>query len=245
MSPVLFLRGALTVCAVCALLPPAAAFAAADLLSDSREIYALLDLTDFGGTALGGPTSDFPAFGATFNEYIGYSGYSPAYAAQGDVYADQLSLFDGNPTFSSLSGNGLATGSANTDFDAISAQVSGETLLSIQFRLFEPHTYTLSGGLTKQGGSGTFTQVRLRPVGGADIFQTTAAGTFDDSGTLVAGDYELIAKASVNRLAGSSTFFDLSASFDDLAFDIEVVPEPQTLALVALAGLIVSRRRRA
>lgn len=244
MSQLLCLRRGAVVCAVCALMP-AAAFADADLLTDSREINAFIDLTDFGGTTLGGPTTDSPAFGATFNEFVGYSGFSPAFAAQGDVYADQLSLFDGSPTFSSLSGSGLATGSASTDFDAISAQVSGETLLSIQFRLFEPHTYTLTGSLAKQGGSGTFTQVRLRPVGEADIFQTTATGPFDDSGTLIAGDYELIAKASVNRIISDSSAFNLSASFDNLAFDIEVVPEPQTLTLVALAGLMVLRRRRA
>jgi hypothetical protein len=244
MSQLLFPRTGSIVGMVCALMP-AVALAEADLLTDAREIDAFIDLTDFGGTALGGPASSSPAFGATFNDYLGFSGYSPAFAAQGDVYADQLSLFDGNPTFSSLSGSGSATGYADTGYDAISAQVSGQTLLSIQFRLFEPHTYTLSGGLTKQGGSGTFTQVRLRPVGGADIFQTTATGQFDDSGTLAAGDYELIAKASVNRYALSSTYFDLSASFDDLAFDIEVVPEPQMLAVVALAGLIVCGRRPA
>jgi hypothetical protein len=244
MSPVLSLRITAIVCAVYGLLPTAA-YSDATLLTDSREINALLDLSDAGGTTLGGPTSDSPAFGATFNEYISYSGYSPAFAAQGDVYADQFSLFDGSPTFSSLSGSGLTSGSANTDFDAYGAQVSAETLLSIQFRLFEPHTYTFSGDLAKSGGTGAFTQARLRPVGGADIFQTTAAGTFNDSGTLDAGDYELIAKATAYRNASSSTYFNLSASFDDLAFDIEPVPEPQTLLFLGAAGLLGYGRRRA
>ena len=58
---------------------PHLAIADAVLTVDDREINAFIDLTDFGGTTLGGPQTVTPPFGQMFALGIGFASGSDAW----------------------------------------------------------------------------------------------------------------------------------------------------------------------
>ncbi|MBN1510492.1 MAG: hypothetical protein JXB13_00620 [Phycisphaerae bacterium] len=233
---------ALLVCAA-GLAWPGAANGQATLVLDQRSIEAELELEDFGGVTQGGPTTFTPtSMGATFDDGFGYSGDSPAYAAEGECFVTQVSAFDSVPNFTSVVASGTTYAMASTDYDAIYAEAGAESLLQFQFTLSAAMDYEFSGTLDESAGSGATIRARLRPVSGANIFLADAEGPFFSEGTLQPGTYEVHVFAASLGAITDLAYFNRHASFEDVEFTL--IPEPGALGLLAL-GLPLLRRRRA
>ena len=231
----------LAVGALCAATFTRMAMATVTLVDDRRAIDLLVDSTDFGGTSLFNPLPVSPGFGVAWNLATG-SGpiLSPTAAGTGEVNASQISSFDTTPLFSSITASGTADGSISADFDSVSVNVSADSTFEILFTVTSPQDYTLSGSVVDEG-SGSTGRVRLRPAGGANIFIQSTTGSFNDSGTLAPGDYELIGEAKAIGFTTSTGFFNKSGSFD-LMFN--VVPEPAAALLLSVGAVMILRRRR-
>ncbi len=240
-----YVRAMLGICAVCTLLP-SLAVADATLLTDDRNNYGYLTLTDYIYQYDWGPTTQTPdVFGGTFNNGFVQNGISQNYAnAEGTTTVQQNSSFlpdPANPTFSSFSAYGYAGSVVEVHAYDASSQSYGKTEFKITFEITEPHHYTLTG-LIDAFGSGASTRARFKEVGDTPFFNHTGDYTLNESGNLDPGTYELYLKANTSRFMNGSGYDNPHASFENIEFTL-TVPEPASLAVLALGGLAVLRRR--
>lgn len=224
-----------------------AAYAAATLVEDNRRIDVLLDLIDPDDNTLLNPLPIEPAFATSFNDSLFESGDSPSFFVEGDVFADQVSSLDTSP--SAVFNVYRASGSVDTnafefDFDG-SVQAVAESDASIVFSISEPHDYTFSGALLRSSGSSKLdVEATLGIEGGSDIFSTTSAGAFMSDGELAPGTYRVDLEASLFALSDNNGGqLNHNASFSSVLLTLTVVPEPATIALLVLGGLVAMRRR--
>jgi len=211
------------------------------LTQDNRQVDILVDASDLGGSNIVNPSPINPAFGTLLNSgYDSGNILSPQASVSATASASQFSSFDATPSFMSISASAMSSGNINADFDFNNATVSAESTFSIQFNITTAMTYTLIGSVTDES-SGSTGRVRLRPVGGSDIFIQSTSGAFSDSQLLAAGDYELIGDADIFGFVQDGGFFSRDAGYD---FTFTLVPEPASGILLLIgAGLLIGRRR--
>jgi hypothetical protein len=226
--------------AVCASVAAQAAMAGAVLTRDNREVDAVLDLTDGGGSVLHNPASVSPGMGESmYIELDTGDQLGPTGGAVGRVAASQYSGFNASPEFTSLTASGYSWSSGSSiDFVFGSAQAAAASELEMRFTLDSPLDFVLTGSLTEEMHSSSFLQ--LRRLGGVSVFGALADGPFEKSGTLMGGTYELFAHARTAGFAQFGAAFDRVAGFD---FELTLAPEP-AMALPALFGFAWVMRRR-
>jgi hypothetical protein len=243
--------GTLCLGVLTALVVSPTAIAAGLLTVDDREMVVGASVTEgFNGTGVG-PTTFTPAFGAPYN-VAGGTGLVesfPTVSAEAEASFSHNSgfVFDSPNVFSSLSAEGTAkaTGTLNAFANNSDAQSEADSVFDIQFTLDTPMAYSITASILDEG-SGSTARVRLRPVGGADIFILQGTGTFNDvmdSGPLPAGDYQLIGEAKVAGFVTTSvggSFFDRDAEF---ALQFNLIPEPATGLLLLMGSALCIRRR--
>jgi hypothetical protein len=219
--------------------------ATATLTSDDRYIEIEADVTIDGVNSHVGPLSDMPAMGELFDTSMTDgvpAGALPA--AEADAFASQTSSFDASPVFTSIMAEGAANahGQINSFTEITDFSSSAESVFSIVFNVATAQDWSISASILDEG-SGSTARVRLRHLGGADVFllQNTT-GSDSGSGTLDPGDYELLGEAKA-IFFGSSTgtsFYDKDANF---SFDFSIVPEPASGLLLLIGGSLLLRRR--
>jgi hypothetical protein len=222
--------------------------AGATLTVDDREMEVEASVTEgFNGTGVG-PTSFFPSGdGASWNSVAqtGLVTSSPAGDAESSALATQQSSFDSSPLFTSVTASGTANAFGTIDAFATSADAdsSADSVFDIQFTVSSPQDWSITA-MTDDEGTGSTARVRLRPVGGADIFILQGTGTMNDSdsGILQPGDYQLIGEARSAGFASTigSGFFDRDSEF---SFEFTIVPEPVSGMLLLVAAPLIMRRR--
>ncbi|MCB9850294.1 MAG: PEP-CTERM sorting domain-containing protein [Phycisphaerales bacterium] len=221
---------------------------AAMLVSDDRVLTASLDFSEDGAPSFVGPITDFPTFGADYDDMVatGDSSSDPNGDVDGDATATQTATFDSAP-FS------VITASGSADISLVVRSFSGtndgsaeaESIFDILFTVDSPQTWSLSATVD-DAGSGRVGRVRLRPEGEADMFNlSTSSGMASDSADvdLVPGTtYQLLAEATANGFVTSagSTVSNRDASF---SLEFRAVPEPASGLLLLLGGLVGLRRR--
>lgn len=243
------LRGAaLYSCAVFALFVGRSAMAAATLTVDDREMEVEASVTEGINSAGIGPSSFFPtSAGASWNSVAqtGLVNSFPAGDAESSAFATQQSSFDSTPMFTSVTASGTANAFGSVDSFALSADAdsSADSIFDIQFTITTPQDWSITA-MTDDEGSGSTGRVRLRPVGGPDIFILQGTGTLNDSasGTLQPGDYQLIGEA---RSAGFASTIGSGFYNRDSAFSLEftIVPEPVSGMLLLVAAPLIMRRK--
>lgn len=192
--------------------PAAAVF---DPVSDGRAIHA-----EFFDPFFSQVLDDVPptAFGAWNGQVV----------AGGAYLAEQISEA---VTAKRMAARGSAAGASETG--------AASSTFSIVFDVDAPTEYLLTGMLTENPSASN--EARLLLTQGASVIFSADANagiaSFDDTGTLAAGQYELLATASWDD---SSEFLPPGiASFD---FIFTVVPEPGTGSLLALGLIGIARR---
>jgi hypothetical protein len=235
----------LTVVAVCAGFAVQATMAGAILTRDERVLDALLDVTDLGGSTMYNPPAFTPTLGAPLNLDMD-SGvmHSPSDGAEGQAQAWQISSLDASPEFMSISADSYSRSYGTTDDYLIGdAQAEAKSDFLMEFTLTMTMDYLFTGSVTDESSTSTTSstgRVLLRPLGGSNIHVLSTTGTFDWSGTLEPGTYELIGTARTLGHVFDGGFFDKEAAFD---FEFTLVPEPTTALLVLIGCACVMRRR--
>jgi hypothetical protein len=226
-----------------------ATLAASTLTRDDRALEIYAAVTE-GFNARGiGPLSNTPSFGEPFAINLGSGTVesTPNGDAQSRATATQDSSLDASPNFMSVHAEGTANAFGSLTafaFDA-DAEANADSHFEIEFNIDAPMTWSINASIEDEGAS-TAGRVRLRPVGGSDIFLLEGTGALSDAdgGVLQPGDYELIGQATaagfVTTVSGG-TVFDRDAAF---AFDFTVAPEPATGLLLLLGGVAGLRRTR-
>ncbi|MCA9252568.1 MAG: hypothetical protein KDA54_15690 [Phycisphaerales bacterium] len=243
------LRGAaLYSCAVFALFAGRSVMAAATLTVDDREMEVEASVAEGFNSSGIGPSSFFPsADGAAWNSaaQTGLVTSFPAGDAESSAEATQQSSFDSTPMFTMVTASGTANAYGSVDAFATSADAdsSADSVFDIQFTITTAQDWSITA-MTDDEGSGSTGRVRLRPLGGADIFILQGTGTLNDSasGTLQPGDYQLIGEA---RSAGFASTSGAGFYNRDSAFSLEftIVPEPVSGMLLLVAAPLIMRRR--
>ncbi len=166
------------------------------------------------GTTGGGEIIDPFAFDGSNSGVTGAAGTS----LQLDVLGDDI-----------FTGNASASAEVLDPFNRLSSvQADGESTINFGFKIFAPHTYTLTGSTSVTNGgsvlisfdSSTFTEVD---------------GTFSLSGTLAAGTYNFDA-SSIAALGNIGTV-SADYNFELQLNEISAVPVPAAVWLFA-SGLI-------
>lgn len=146
--------------------------------------------------------------------------------------------------------NGVVVDPANSSLNFPSSDA--QSLFAVDFTLSTPEDFTLTGwinpygledGITSQvtvsiintGVGGTPTQIIAS--GGNDLYQP-----FNVTDTLLAGDYRFEVFAIANAQALGETYYFNGGA--DSTWDMSITPEPASLALLAMGGLVCLRRRR-
>ncbi|GJM26823.1 MAG: hypothetical protein DHS20C16_32380 [Phycisphaerae bacterium] len=235
-------------CAVFALVAGRSAKAGATLTVDDREIEVAASVTEGFNSSGIGPSSFFPpALGSSWNvgSDTGLVVSNPAGDAESSAIAVHNSSFDSAPMFSMVTASGTANAYGSVDAFATSAdaQSNADSVFDIQFTITSPQDWSITA-MTDDEGSGSTARVRLRPVGGSDIFILQGDGVMNgsDSGTLPPDDYQLIGEAKAVGFASTigSSFFNKDAAF---SFEFSIVPEPVSGMLVLVAAPLIVRRR--
>ncbi len=243
-------RVAVYSCAVLALGAGRFAFAGATLTVDDREMEVEASVAE-GGNASGiGPTSFFPTGDGDSWNSIAQTGLvtsSPSGDAESSALATHNSSFDSAPMFTMVTASGTANAFGRVDGFALNADAdsSADSIFDIQFSIDSPQDWSITA-MTDDEGSGSTGRVRLRPVGGSDIFILQGTGTLSDSasGILQPGDYQLIGEARSAGFASTigSSFYNRDSEF---SFEFSIVPEPVSgMLLLAAAPLLLRRRNR-
>lgn len=127
-----------------------------------------------------------------------------------------------------------------------------QSLFAVDFTLSTPEDFTLTGWINPYGlENGITSQVTVSIINtgvGGTPTQVISTGIndlydpFNVTDTLLAGDYRFEVFAIANAQAlGENYYFNGGA---DSTFDMTITPEPASLALLAMGGLICVRRRR-
>lgn len=142
------------------------------------------------------------------------------------------------------SSEAVAQASGTGASSRVGSGLRGNSLL-FRFQLNNDADYRLRGNLTAENNSSTTSFVKLEKFEnsswttiGSTLDLPAQSGDFQRIGTLDAGLYQLTAELEVFSLYsnGSDT-----ASFN---YDLEVVPEPATMTLAAMATLAMYRRKK-
>lgn len=204
-----------------------------------------------GDASIGGGTSSYALIETTGQPYVGTTSLGAfdetlaygiiAYTdVNGELIADAGADTTGSQT-SYLDGNTIdITGRSQIDtgppLGTSFARVTSGCLIT--FEIAEDTGYSIAfsasnnvyGDFTLTGpGGGTVFDKSADLVTGANIGVTN----YTQSGTLAAGTYTLFLRAAGDE--GSFAYFD---------FSMDVVPAPASAGLLALGGLVATRRRR-
>ncbi len=126
------------------------------------------------------------------------------------------------------------------------------SLFAVDFTLSTPEDFTLTGWINPYGlENGITSQVTVSIINtgvGGTPTQVISTGTndffdsFNVSDTLLAGDYRFEVFAIANAQALGETYYFNGGA--DTTFDMTITPEPASLALFAIGGLVCLRRNR-
>ncbi len=189
-----------------------------------------------------------PASGAwTGGDYISSFGNPIDPYSDADTY--QSSTVDPGHYFGTIY-NGVIVDPASSSLNFPSSDAS--SLFAVDFTLSTPEDFTLTGWINPYGlESGITSQVTVSIINtgvGGTPTQVISTGTndlydpFNVSDTLLAGDYRFEVFAIANAQALGETYYFNGGA--DTTFDMTITPEPASLALLAMGGLICLRRKR-
>jgi len=226
--------------------PPAVA--GPTLVEDVRFISAFAHAIDDGGSGvIDGPNiSSTPSLGAHFG------GLEAANSAGGDFDAiaaagtKQFSFFD-EGGFTRFSADAIAEVVADRRNNSEQSNARAEAYIRLVFELDQDMFFTLEGEFRtfELGGGDTNVHISLSASGAQNaLFERNDVGIFASSGYLEKGTwvFELLAEATASSSPSDADLLDAQAIFRDVRFTL--VPAPTTSVPLALAGLVLARRRR-
>lgn len=224
-------------------------FGAPVLIEDTREISVFAQAFDSQGEGppVGPVIISRGAPGAFFAEQRAVSANAPGFGATAVAGALQFSRFVDGPGV-----HFIADGSAEIQVDLLDPEAGASAVATTEvrlvFELAEDTPYDLSGELTMFAVGDVESEVRvsLAPAGGVSPwFEQASAGAFESSGVLEQGTWvlELHALArSAELLPDPFESSNAVATFRNLEFIL--VPAPGPVGVLAVLGLLTSRRRR-
>ncbi|GJM24565.1 MAG: hypothetical protein DHS20C16_09800 [Phycisphaerae bacterium] len=174
-------------------------------------------------------------------------------------FTDTLSttLNDGPDTATAIADqtSNVAPAAYDADLDAFASidysgffggSTDSNTEFNVSFTLDSSMDFSIDGVAATSGtGSGVFISIANVGVGGTptqsivNISLGNNNVTIDSDGTLLPGDYELRARATAGFFTDGAHTTDASTNFS-----MVLTPEPASLALLAIGGMTVLRRRR-
>lgn len=171
-------------------------------------------------------------------------GSQDGYASSGVSVSTGVDTISGSTTsysYGSVTGVGNASGTA-----------SGWALVKFHLNKHSDVAYNFSALAQTIGGTSNQATIRLTTDAGAGGSSLAVAGLGDNltgSVYLLAGDYsvEIYSKANASARSRSASSSAYAAAYSYASFDLtatEAVPEPATMAVFALGGAALLRRRK-
>jgi hypothetical protein len=227
-----YIARAIVLLASCAFFAPAASAATVEIVTQSREVEADLEISGlFSATDHDGPytAGDAGPFRATAT--------AQSLAAPGDfVSASQTSSLSIAPTGAAFHGDGGITLNLPDANSLLAFRVEAESRINVVFDVLDPQQYELTAVFVEPRRS-----ITLSGPGGT---ATELGATGTQTGTLTAGQYTLDFPLimPISQFSSPTTF---NTTYD---FDLTLTPVPEPVALavmpLVLGGVLLFHGRR-
>ncbi|HNO76939.1 MAG TPA: PEP-CTERM sorting domain-containing protein [Phycisphaerae bacterium] len=238
-----------TMLSLTVLMAASTAFAGLTETGSSRFVDGVVNNGLSGGSNVTVPYSEVgPASGSwTGGDYISSFGNPVDPYSDADMY--QSSTIEPGHYYGTIYTGVIVDPASNSlNFPSSDAQA----FFSVDFTLSTSEDFTLTGWINPYGlENGITSQVTVSIINtgiGGTPTQIIASGVndlyqpFNVSDTLLAGDYRFEVHAVSNAQALGETYYFNGGA--DSTWDMSITPEPASLALLAMGGLVCLRRRR-
>jgi hypothetical protein len=224
------------------------------LLTDNRQITVSAAISDGVASDSDLDSSNPPAPFSTWADAVSVGAATPTGFASGFSGQESGFTLTGPASASAMFGDLSTVADMELAGSADSGTASGGSSFSTAFTLLTDHPFTLTGTLAARGDGFNGSAFLLTgPV--VFFFSSDTTTSFDESGTLPAGDYQLFVNVLSQLMGAEGQFLtgplDTGGTADasfllSLASEPTAIPEPATLLLMA-GGLsaFAARRRRA